>query len=152
MRDPDFFLKRYAPVTTQMAFVEMPAAEFAEALFLRTEEIAKMWELPWRVKKEFLTGSLADKLNALLPLTSVCSTKDLVSSTKSNWSAYIPNGFRGGDAHSEPRFLAGKLRIRTLTVVFVEDVPSGQPGSVQFVFRDGRQTTEKSTRHGVMYV
>lgn len=151
MRDPDFFLRRYAPVTTHLAFAEMPAAEFAEALFVRTEEITKMWELPWQVKTQLIQGGLASKLEALLPLTSVRSTKDLVSATGSSWAAYIPNGYRGGDAHAEPRFLAGKLKIRTLTVILVEDVPKGQPGSVQFVLRDGRQATEKVTRHGIAY-
>lgn len=151
MRDTEFFLRRYAPVTTQMAFVEMPADDFAEALFARTEEITKMWELPWQVKKQFLQGDLGNKLNALLPLTSVRSTKNLVSATKSNWATYIPNGYRGGDVHSAPSYLAGKLKIRTLTVILVEDVPGEQPGSVQFVLRDGRQATEKETRHGIMY-
>ena len=151
MRELNFFLKRYAPVTTHMAFAEMPAAEFAEALCVWTDEITKMWELPWQVKKQFIQGILASKLDALLPLTSVRSTKDLISATNSSWAAYIPNGFRGGDAHSAPSYLAGKLKIRTLTVILVEDVPAGQPGSVQFVLRDGRQATEKVTRHGIMY-
>ena len=95
MCDLDFFLKQYAPVTTQMAFVEMPAIAFAEALFLRTEEITKMWELPWQVKKHAVHGALHNKLQALLPLTSVRSSKTLVSETQSNWSAYIPNGHTG---------------------------------------------------------
>ncbi|MBX3585258.1 MAG: hypothetical protein KF796_01350 [Ramlibacter sp.] len=138
-------------MTTQMAFVEMPAAEFAEALFVWKDEITKMWESSWQVKKQFIQGTLASKLDALLPLTSVRSSKDLVSGTKSSWAAYIPNGFRGGDAHSAPSYLAGKLKIRTLTVILVDDVPAGQPGSVQFVLRDGRRATEKVTRHGIMY-
>lgn len=151
MRDPDFFLRRYAPVTTHMAFVEMPAAEFAEALFVRAEEITKMWGLPWQVKRQYLQEDLGKKLNALLPLSSVRSTKDLVSATRSNWSAYIPNGYLGGDVHSTPSYLAGKLKIRTLTVILVEDLPGEQPGSVQFVLCDGRRATEKETRHGIMY-
>lgn len=151
MRDLDFFLKQYAPVTTQMAFFEMPAIDFAEALFLRTEEITKMWELPWQVKKRAVHGGLHGKLQALLPLTSVRGSKTLVSETQSNWSAYIPNGHRGGDVHAEPTYLAGKLGIRTLTVVLVEDVPQGQPGSIQFIFRDGRNAVEVKTRYGTMY-
>jgi len=151
MRDTDFFLRRHAPITTHMAFVEMPAADFAEALFVRTEEITKMWELPWQVKKQSIRGSLASKLNELLPLTSVRSTKELVSGTNSNWATYIPNRHSGGDVHSAPSYLAGKLKIRTLTVILVEDVLRGQPGSVQFVLHDGHQAKEKVTRHGIIY-
>jgi hypothetical protein len=47
--------------------------------------------------------------------------------------------------------MAGALRVRTLTVVLVADVPNGQPGSVQFELRDGRNASERVTRHGVMY-
>ena len=151
MRHPDFFLKRYSPVTTQMAFVDMPAAAFSEVVAARAEMLTKMWELPWEVKKQYVQGSLEKKLDALLPLTSVRSSKTLVSATRANWSTYIPNGSQGGDAHSEPSYLAGKLGVRTLTVVLVEDVPNGQPGSVQFVLRDGRQAVAVEARHGIMH-
>ena len=131
MRDPNFFMTRYSPVTTQMAFVDGPADAFAEVVAARAETLTRMWELPWQVKKQCAQGCLEKKLDALLPLTSVRSSKPLVSATKANWSAYTPNGSQGGDVHSEPSYLAGKLGVRTLTVVLVEDVPNGQPGSVQ---------------------
>ena len=107
MRDPAFFLTRYAPVTTEMAFAEMPLDDFAEALFVWTDTNTKRAKFPWQVKKQFLQGSLANKLDALLPLSLPRSSKELISATKSNWVTYIPNGSRGGDAHSAPRYLAG---------------------------------------------
>jgi hypothetical protein len=151
MRDPQFFLHKYAPVTTQMAFVEMPASEFADALFIRANQMNDMWNLPGQVTMLKREGSLADKLDLLLPLTSVVDTKTLVSEMKSNWAAYIPNGHRGGDVNTEPSFLSGTLKIRTLSIVLVTDVPNQQPGSAQFVLSDGRHSVAVETRHGVMY-
>lgn len=150
MHDRDFFLGQYAPVTTHMAFFEMSAAEFANALFGRTDAITKMWDFPWQVKKQTVSGTLANKLDGLLPLTTVRSSKTLVSATRSGWVAYIPNSYRGGDVHAEPDFLAKTLRVRSLSVVLTEDVPRGQPGSLQFVLRDGRgddMTTRSITVH-----
>lgn len=150
MRDLNFFLNRYAPVTTQLAFIEMPAAALATALDARAAEIAQLWSLPRNIGKEEVRGNLAEKIDGLFPMTTVRATKVLVSGTTSSWTAYFPNCASGGDAHSEPDFLAGSYGVRCLTIVVVEDVPKIRPGSTQFVLRDGRHAVDVTTRHGVM--
>jgi hypothetical protein len=144
MRDPDFFLRRYAPVTTTIAFFEMSPRPLAEAVFARSEEINRMWQLPWKAKMERADGDLTKKLDALLPLTSAQSSKVLLSGTKSGWSTYIPNGYPTNDVHTEPRFLGQQLGVRTLSIVMVNDEPKGQPGSLQFVLRDIRDGAVKT--------
>lgn len=99
-----------------------------------------------------MNGELSEKLHALLPLTLVRPTKTLVSQTSSRWSAYIPNGYPlGGDVHAEPSHLSGVLKIRTLTVIMTEDVLGSQPGSMQFVYRDGTKAKPIETKYGIQY-
>ncbi|MCW2601817.1 MAG: Uncharacterized protein JWM02_3646 [Frankiales bacterium] len=144
MRDPEFFMRRYAPVTTRLAFFDISAAAVAEAVFDRDKEMTERWELPWKVKKVPIESNLAGKLHALLPLSSVRASKLLLSATRSNWSAYIPNGYPLGDIHGEPSFFAEKLKVRTLSIVLSEDVPKKQVGSFQFVLRDARSGPVKT--------
>lgn len=140
MRDPDFFLAKYAPVTAHLAFIEAPATTCANSLLARANEVATLWNLPWTPTYRQIAGPLDSKLAALLPLPSGRHSKTLVSSTSSSWSAYIPNAYKGGDAHTEPKLLAQALQTRAVITVLADGRTPHDPVSFQFVvhdFRDG---------------
>ncbi|MFT3777546.1 MAG: hypothetical protein QM772_04565 [Ottowia sp.] len=134
-----------------MAFFEMAAGDLADFVFKRTVEINQRFDLPGDVQKLPTEGKLEEKLEKLLPLTGPISDKVLISETSSNWCAYIPNGINGGDVHSQPDYLAGILRVRSVSIVLNTDVPNKRLGSVQFVFRDGQKASPVQTRHGTQY-
>jgi hypothetical protein len=138
MRDMNFFMRRYAPVTTHMAFVEMPADDFAKAFLAWRQEINTLFEFDWQEGVKPVKGNLAKKLDALLPLAAGPQTKHLISSTQSKWTVYIPNGAGGGDVHSPTRHMTRILGLRSVTVVLTAD-EAGRPGSTQFTVQDARE-------------
>lgn len=135
MRDPQFFLKKYAPVTTNIAFLDRPLAQIDRVVFGRSDESARKWNEP-AVQHHFVPGALDQKLESLLPLVAGYENKRLLSATRSRWTAYFINGYPFGDVHTEPSWLAEHEHARSLSVILVEDVPRSIPGSVQFVWRD----------------
>ncbi len=151
MRDFDFFLRDFAPATTHLAFFELPAPQLTQILLSRSIELNARNEFPWTVTCEELKATFRDKLERLLPLTAPVDTKLLISSTDSGWCSYIPNGRMGGDVHSQPDYLSGILKVRSISVVLVPDEPGGKPGSVQFVYRDGAAAKPVETVHGTQY-
>lgn len=142
MRDTEFFFRHYAPTTTQMAFFKMAIDDLGDRLLEREKWVNQKAQLPWTVTRHDANGSLSSKLHKLLPLTSVLPTKILTSHTKSEWSVYIPNGWKGGDVSSQPPYLGDLWGVEVLIVTMVRDVLGGQPGSTQFVM----QTTGNSPR------
>lgn len=138
MRDPYFFTERFAPVTTHMAFISADVSTVVTALGERAKRINAEWQLPWEVKVETVEGRLADKLTALLPLTSIRSTKTLLTETRSEWTGYMANGFPRGDVHIEPEYLSSTLRTRCVVCVVALPMPGIALGSIQFAHYDGR--------------
>lgn len=147
MRDPGFFLNRYAPTTTHIAFLDESPHKLADFIYAREVDLNSQYEFPTQVQRSEVEADLDTKLELLLPLTSM-NDRTLICKTESNWSAYITNGINGGDVHSQPHYLASILKVRSVGIIMVADVPGGQPGSMQFVYRDGTQTKEIMTRHG----
>lgn len=134
MRDPEFFMHRYAPSTAQMAFFKLPVEEFADRLLERERWVTQNAELPWTVTREEVNGALEDKLPSLLPLTSVWPTKKMVTQTNSCWTALIANQWTGGDVQSPSSYLSKAWNVEVITIILVRDVPRGQPGSMQFIW------------------
>ena len=151
MRTPEFFLDHYAPVTTHLAFFEMPVSDLAQVLYDRNVKINKDCGFDWVVQKNAVRGTLSEKLHALLPMASGLPTKKLVSQTASRWSVYAVNKYPFGDVHSEPSYLSRVLKIRVLSIIMIKDVPGGQPGSMQFVYRDGPRTKPIETQYGIQH-
>ncbi|THT95456.1 hypothetical protein E9531_17140 [Lampropedia puyangensis] len=144
MKNIDFFLNDFAPITTSMAFFEVDAKSFSENVFRRLRKINDDWNFPWEVEVNRVNGDFECKLQALLPLSNQYNNF-LITSTKSGWVLYLSNNFiNGTDVHSQPSYFSREWRIRNLSLVMVEDVPSKKPGSFQFVLRDGTSGSLKT--------
>lgn len=136
MRNPEFFSTLYAPTTTKIAFFKIGCDEMAQAFFEWSERINTQFGLAHTERLERLTDPLEKKLIRLLPLAKGRENKRLMLPTKSAWTAFMTNGFYGGDIHSPVSYMGEKLKVVNLSIVMVADVPGSQPGSTQFVFRD----------------
>ena len=130
MRDPDFFLRRYAPTTNLMAFLEVPYDKLVDGL------------AQWERKR--------DKYREVLPLT-LHSPKAMISETQSPWCVYVDNGMQGTDLNSDPYFLCQELGIREISVVMVRDIPKIEPGSTQFNYYDGTRAEKVVSATGWHY-
>lgn len=134
MRDPEFFLHRYAPTTNIMAFLEIPYSELIDFIvqWERKRDIANYRQVP--VQKIDIEGTWEQRLNQLLPLD---RSKVMISETRSRWCVYVNNCRQGTDLNSDPDYLCKVLGIREIGVVMVRDIPKVKPGSTQFIYSDG---------------
>jgi hypothetical protein len=108
---------RWAPVTSEMGFLEA-RAEYAAGSHAA-------WQrgllAPHGVSVEVrpVTGSLEQVLSSLLPLTDSETQRHLFIPTRSTWTAYVANGYRGTDAASAMDVMARRVGCRSLRVVAV---------------------------------
>ncbi len=105
---------RWAPVTSNMGFLEWDAQSAASAY-------AKWWggllaPRGGTVVMRPVTGSLEQVLSALLPLAGGENQRHLFIPTRSAWTAYVDNGWRGTDAGSAMAYMARTLGCRGLRV------------------------------------
>src|ERR1700677_4179807 len=96
---------RYAPITSEMGFLECDAKTAAGAF--------QEWQDPIqsgrgvRLNQRELIGDLPTRIEKLLPLTSVEARRFLFSPTRSHsWAAYLDNGWRGTDVFSTVSYLS----------------------------------------------
>ena len=136
MRDPEFFLHRYAPTTNFMAFFETPYDELVDFIVQWERKRDVVNERPVPVQKIDIGGTWEQRLNSLLPLVRYGS-KVMVSETQSDWCVYIDNGISGTDLSADPHYLCEKLGVRKIAVTLVRDIPKIKPGSTQFLYKDG---------------
>jgi len=108
---------RWAPLTSEMGFLEA-RAEYAARAFaawqgglLATDGVA--------VSVRPVTGSLEQVLSCLLPLTDSERQRHLFIPTRSPWTAYLDNAYRGTDAASAMGYMARTVGCRGLRVVAV---------------------------------
>jgi len=146
MRDPDFFLYRYAPTTNSMAFFDIPYEELVDFVVQWERERDKYREVP--VQKIDIGGTWEQRLNSLLPLN---RSKVMISETQSQWCVYVDNCAWGTDLNSDPDHLCKVLGIREVSVVMVRDIPKDQPGSTQFVYMDGTRAEKIVSATGWHY-
>ena len=133
MRNPEFFLHRYAPTTNFMAFFETPYAELVDFIvqWERKRDVVNDRRVP--VQKIDIGGTWEQRLNSLLPLN---RSKVMVSETQSNWCVYVNNSPNGTDLYADPPYLCEKLGVREIAVTLVRDIPKIKPGSTQFLYED----------------
>ncbi len=133
MRDPEFFLHRYAPTTNFMAFFETPYDELVDFIvqWERKRDVVNDRRVP--VQKIDIGGTWEQRLNSLLPLN---RSKVMVSETQSNWCVYVNNSMHGTCLNSDPPYLCEKLGVREIAVTLVRDIPKIKPGSTQFLYED----------------
>jgi hypothetical protein len=108
---------RWAPVTSEMGFLELGAEQAAQAFAswqqgLPTSQGSTIEVLP-------VSGTLEQVLSILLPLDGGETQRDLFIPTRSAWTAYVSSQWTGTDASSPMRYMARRLSIRCLRVVAV---------------------------------
>jgi len=108
---------RWAPITSEMGFLEAPAEHAARAFAAWQAGLLAPPGIAVEVRP--VLGSLEQALSALLPMTSPESRRDLFIPTRSPWTAYVENGWGGTDAASPMRYMARTLGCRGLRVVAV---------------------------------
>jgi hypothetical protein len=107
---------RYAPITSEIEFLECDAKTAADAF--------QQWQTPiqsargLRLDRRSVCGDFATKIESLLPLTSGERCRSLFAPTASNWSAYLDNGWRGTDV-SAVSHLSRNLGVRAIRAVCV---------------------------------
>jgi hypothetical protein len=132
---------RWAPVTSEMGFLETDAEHAARAYaawqagLLAPDGVA--------VEVRPVTGSLEQALSTLLPLTDSETQRHLFIPTRSPWTAYVENGWRGTDAAGPMRYMARTLGCRCLRVVAVPNTirnDKGRYGAVALAMYGPHQT------------
>ncbi len=136
---------RFAPITSEIGFLETDSRSVAEAYL--------EWVQPIHAKRNVrhlrseVNGSFAANLQSLLPLTSVERLRFLFLPTKSDWTAYFDNGWRGTDVYSAVSYLCQKLGCRGIRAVASDDI-NGSKGKLQYgatIFELYSPTTEGCT-------
>ncbi|KFE68517.1 hypothetical protein [Hyalangium minutum] len=117
---------RWAPVTSEMGFLELGAEKAAQAF--ATWQRGLMTPRGISVEVLPVSGTLEQVLSSLLPLTSGETQRHLFIPTSSAWTAYVENGWTGTDAVSPMRSMARRLSIRCLRVVAVPHTLRGNQG------------------------
>ena len=110
---------RWAPVTSEMGFLEMDAEHAARAY--ATWQGGLLAPDGVTVEVRPARGSLEQVFSALLPLTDSETQRHLFIPTRSAWTAYVENGRRGTDAMSAMAYMARTVGCRGLRVVAVPD-------------------------------
>jgi hypothetical protein len=108
---------RWAPVTSEMGFLETDAERAARAFAAWQQGL--LVEDGVTVAVRPVTGSLEQILSSLLPLTDSERQRHLFIPTQSPWTAYLDNSHRGTDAASAMGYMAETLGCRGLRVVAV---------------------------------
>lgn len=129
---------RYAPITSEIGFLECDARTAAEAFLDWHGPIQKSRGV--RLDRREISGDLPSRIQSLLPLTSVEARRFLFLPTIGAWAAYLDNGWRGPDVFSAVSYLCQKIGCRGVRATSVPHTrrrtPSGQKG------RDGATILE----------
>jgi hypothetical protein len=125
---------RWAPVTSEMGFLELGAEQAAQAFATWEREVMT----PRGITVEVLpvSGTLEQVLSSLLPLTSGERRRRLFIPTRSAWTAYVADQWTGTDAASPMSVMARRLSIRCLRVVAVPHTLRGNQGRYGAVMLD----------------
>ncbi|MFL5352031.1 hypothetical protein [Archangium sp.] len=109
---------RWAPVTSEMGFLETDAEHAARAYAAWQAGLVVNDGVAVEVRP-VTAGSLEQALSALLPLTNSETQRHLFIPTRSPWTAFVENGWRGTYASGPMRYMARTLGCRGLRVVAV---------------------------------
>src|SRR5581483_11791669 len=121
----------FAPITLGFGFFEAKLRDISKALLNWRQEHSNEQEI------RYLELDLSKGLSLLEPLTSL-RRRELLVSTRSNWTAYFDNSLRGGDPTGTLSHLSLILKCRSLAIDCYPDIPDkgdgqrGCWGAVQF--------------------
>jgi hypothetical protein len=133
---------RWAPVTSEMGFLETDAEHAARAYTAWQAGLPMNDGVAIEVRP-VTAGSLEQALSALLPLTDSEIQRHLFIPTRSPWTAYVENGLRGTDASSAMAVMARRLGCRGMRVVAVPNTireDKGRYGAVMLEVYGPHQT------------
>ena len=100
---------RWAPVTSEMGFLETDAAHAARAFAAWQGGLLASDGVTVAVRP--VTGSLEQVLSSLLPLTDSETQRHLFIPTRSAWTGYVDNAYRGTDASGAMAYMARDDRL-----------------------------------------
>ena len=107
----------FSPTTDSFGFVEAHLEDAVE------------WFVGWQAPKpREIRGGLRDALEALLPLTDMGVTRELLVPTRGRWTAYFANFVLGSDPFGPMSYAAKSLGCRTLRVAAVLNTINGKRG------------------------
>jgi hypothetical protein len=132
---------RWAPVTSEMGFLETSAEHAARSFAAWQAALAAPRGIAVEVRP--VSGSLEQVLSCLLPLTSPEARRHLFLPTRSPWTGYVENTRGGTDAMSAMSYMAETLGCRGLRVVAVPHTyrkGKGRYGAVMLEVYGPRQT------------
>ena len=89
---------RFAPTTFNIGFIDTDAENIASEFVDWQQPLVESRGVQFKTKSR--VGKLEELLDTLQPLTSVERRRYLFVPTKSKWTAYFDNGWRGGDPAS----------------------------------------------------
>jgi hypothetical protein len=136
MRDPEFFLFKYAPISSRMSFVDVGYDIVLDWWIKRQRDLELSWN-KWDVPVQQIDGTLCQKLDALLPLD---GRKVMVTETANGGIAYFSNGMHG-DVSSDSSHMATIYRCRHIGVTMVRD---GKNGAIQLIGSTQFNCTDRS--------
>ncbi|WP_309891522.1 hypothetical protein [Archangium sp.] len=105
---------RWAPVTSNMGFLEMDAERAARAFSSWQQGLLAPQGVT--VEASPVMGPLEHVLSSLLPLTGGERRRHLFIPTRSPWTAYVDNGWQGTDAANAMAYMARTLGCRGMRV------------------------------------
>jgi len=124
---------QFAPITSTAGFLEAPLSEVGAAFDKWNRALRK------RAVVTPLAEPFPKVLHRLEPLTQAVAPRNLLLATRSGWTAYFDNGWRGTDAGPPVGYLTTVLKCRGLAVTCVPHTVSKQDrkrvmryGAVQF--------------------
>lgn len=144
MREPNFFLFRYAPVTTAFSIIDVNYDDVVSEWIEWTKSIQAT--LDWDVPVGQIDGHLEGKLWKLLPLD---GRNRLLTETRDGRVAIFANS-RFGDGSSDASVIARNHQAQLWQLVFVADSVSGnlnRIGSTQFNWDDYGTKTDHWVGH-----
>lgn len=123
MNNDDSYLlnNRYAPLTFNIGFFHAPLTEVRDSFEKWNAELGRKMEC------HQVSSGLSDALHLLEPLTTL-RTRQLLISTKSEWTAYFENRIVGGDAVSVVGYLSQQLGCDGLAISCVPDTLNSNEG------------------------
>src|SRR5438105_4063120 len=123
------FDDRYAPITSEIEFLECAAETAANAFQDWQNRIQSGRGV--RLNRREVVGDFPTKLECLLPLTSVERRRFLFVPSQSKWTACLDNGWQGNDP-SAVSYLATEIGCRGIRALSVphtmRKTPTGELG------------------------
>jgi hypothetical protein len=136
---------RWAPVTSELGFLETDAEHAARAFAAWQGGLLAPRGMAVEVRP--VSGPLEQVLSALLPLTGPEVRRQLFMPTRSPWTGYVGNARGGTDAASAMSYMARTLGCRALRVVAVPHTlrkDRGRYGSVMLEVYGPHQTAGRN--------